>query len=152
MTKRMIAVLVALAALCGPVWGEDEDVVVVHQEQTVVVKRPQPKNSGAVDAVLVVQNHASDEFRKPLSNIGDRVAAALGGEVFNLIDPNDAVGDGQNRGPWGENMPLSSATRLAENLGAQTLVTASVDEANVVGFGAPARAQAIQSAGSALSE
>lgn len=95
-----------------------------------------------VDAVLVVQNHASDEFQKPLSNLGDRLSAALSGDLFNIIDPNDAIGDEQGRGPWGENMPLSSATRLAENLEAQALVTAAVGEASVVGFGVPARVQA----------
>lgn len=94
-----------------------------------------------VDAVLIVQNHASDEFQKPLSNLGDQLAMALSGDLFNIIDPNDAIGDAQNRGPWGENMPLSSATRLAENLDAQALITASVGEASVVGYGVPARVQ-----------
>lgn len=94
-----------------------------------------------VDAVLIVQNHASDEFQKPLSNLGDQLAMALSGDLFNIIDPNDAIGDEQNRGPWGENMPLSSATRLAENLDAQALVTAAVGDASVVGYGAPARVQ-----------
>ena len=95
-----------------------------------------------VDALMIVQNHASDEFQKPLGNLGDRLAAALSGDQFNLIDPNDAIGDDQNRGPWGENMPVSSATRLAESLDAQALVTAAVGEASVVGYGAPARVQA----------
>lgn len=140
--KRMIAVFAVLTALCGVVRGETEDVVLLHQEQTVVLKRPQQRPSEAVDAVLIVQNHASDEFQKPLSTLGDRLSAALSGDLFNIIDPNDAIGDEQNRGPWGENMPLSSATRLAENLDAQVLVTAAVGEASVVGFGAPARVQA----------
>ena len=95
-----------------------------------------------VDALMIVQNHASDEFQKPLSNLGDRLSAALSGDQFNIIDPNDAIGDAQNRGPWGENMPLAAATRLAESLDAQALVTAAVGEASVVGFGAPARVQA----------
>lgn len=94
-----------------------------------------------VDAVLIVQNHASDEFQKPLSNLGDQLAMALSGDQFNIIDPNDAIGDDQNRGPWGENMPLSSATRLAENLEAQALITASVGDASVFGYGVPARVQ-----------
>lgn len=94
-----------------------------------------------VDAVLIVQNHASDEFQKPLSNLGDQLAMALSGEMFNIIDPNDAIGDEQNRGPWGENLPLSSATRLADMLEADVLITASVGEASVVGYGVPARVQ-----------
>jgi hypothetical protein len=100
-----------------------------------------PALAEPLDAVLIVQNHAADEFQKPLSNLGDQLAMALSGEMFNIIDPNDAIGDDLNRGPWGENMPISSATRLAENLDAQVLITAAVDEASVVGFGAPARVQ-----------
>ena len=142
--KRMLAVLSVLSLLAVPAPAETEDVVLLHQEQTVVLKRPLPRNTEPVDAVLIVQNHASDEFRKPLSNLGDRLAAALSGDIFNVIDPNDAIGGNQNRGPWGENMPLSSATRLAENLDARALVTASVDEASVVGTGVPARVQAIR--------
>ena len=97
-----------------------------------------------IDAVLIVQNHASDDFQKPLSNLGDQLSQALSGDLFNVIDPNDAIGDEQNRGPWGENMPVSAATRLAENLEAQVLLTAAVGETTVIGFGVPARAQAVR--------
>ena len=90
-------------------------------------------HADAVKAMLVVQNHASEEFRKPLSNIGTRLSTALAGDgTFEIIDPNDAIGDNQNRGVWGEKMPLSSATRLAENLGAQALIVASIDDVSVV--------------------
>ena len=97
-----------------------------------------------VDALLVVQNHVSDDFRRPLSDLGDRIAAALSGDVFHVIDPNDAVGDNLNRGPWGENLPESSAVRLAENLDAPVLITASVGEASVVGIGNPPVAQCVR--------
>ena len=33
-----------------------------------------------VKAMLVVQNHASEEFRKPLSNLGTRLSTALSGD------------------------------------------------------------------------
>ena len=59
-----------------------------------------------------------------------------------LGDVFDAIGDEQNRRPWGENMPISAATRLAEDLDAQVLITAAVDEASVMGFGTPAIVQA----------
>lgn len=98
----------------------------------------------SVDAVLVVQNHASEDFQKPLSSLGDQLSQALSGNLFNVIDPNDAIGDAQNRGPWGENMPLSSATRLAENLEAQALITAAVGETSVIGYGTPTRAQSVR--------
>lgn len=90
-------------------------------------------DADAVKAMLVVQNHASAEFRKPLSNIGTRLSTALSGDgLFEIIDPNDAVGDNQNRGVWGEKMPLSSATRLAESLGAEALIVASIDDVSPI--------------------
>ena len=95
-------------------------------------------------ALLVVQNHVSDDFKKPLSDLGDRIAAALSGDLFNVIDPNDAVGDNLNRAPWGEDLPESSATRLAENLGAEALIPASVGEASVTGIGNPVVAQFVK--------
>ena len=106
---RSIVLMCFCAALCGAVHAD------------------------AVKAMLVVQNHASEEFRKPLSNIGTRLSTALAGDgTFEIIDPNDAIGDNQNRGVWGEKMPLSSATRLAENLGAQALIVASIDDVSVI--------------------
>ncbi len=86
-----------------------------------------------VPALLVVQNHAGAEYRAPLSNLSSRLSAALSGDVFEVIDPGDAVGDFQNVAPGGETMPLSSAARLAETLGAKVLLVASVDDVSVVG-------------------
>ena len=86
-----------------------------------------------VQALLVVQNHASEEFRKPLSNLATRLSAALSGDTFEVIIPDDAIGENQNRGVKGENMPLSSATRLAENLDAKALIIASIDDVSVIG-------------------
>lgn len=98
---------------------------------------------GPVRAMLVVQNHVSDDFLKPLSDLGDRIAAALSGDIFNIIDPNDAIGENLNRSPYGENLPQSSATSLAGSLGAKALVTASVGEASVAGIGNPVVAQRV---------
>lgn len=100
--------------------------------------------SEPIDAVLIVQNHASDEYQKPLSNLGDAISAELSQELFNLIDPNDVIGEQQNRGPWGENMPLSSAIRLAENLEVQVLITAAVGETSIISYGSPAIANAVK--------
>ncbi len=105
---------------------------------------PAAVRSEPIDAVLIVQNHASDEFQKPLSNLGDRLSERLSVDLFNIIDPNDAIGDNLNQRPWGENLPQSSATRLAENLEAQALITAAVGETSVVGYGVPARVQAVR--------
>lgn len=102
------------------------------------------REAGPLDALLVVQNHVSDDFRKPLADLGDRVSAALSGDVLHIIDPNDAIGGNQNRSPWGEAMPDASTTRLAGNLDADALVTASVDEASVTGIGYPPVAQMVR--------
>lgn len=90
-----------------------------------------------VRAVLVVQNHAGDEFSKPLSNVGSRLRAKLAGARFAVIDPNDRVGTSQNRGPAGEPLPPSSAVNLALAAEGELLLTASVDEATVDTIGTP---------------
>lgn len=91
-----------------------------------------------VKALLVVQNHADEQFKKPLSNLATRLSTALSGDIFEIIDPNDVIGVNQNRSPSGEAMPLSSATRLAEHLGASALIVASVDDVSVNTIGSPA--------------
>ncbi len=83
-------------------------------------------------AVLVVQNHtgtAATPFA--LATLGDWLQTALGAGSFAVVNPHDAIGTEQNTGPWGEKMPESSAVRLAENLDAPVLLTASVTSARV---------------------
>ncbi|MGN0833625.1 MAG: PEGA domain-containing protein [Kiritimatiellia bacterium] len=94
-----------------------------------------------VKALLVVQNHTGAECLLKLPNLATRLSAALSGDVLEVIDPNDVIGEDQNRSVKGENMPLSSATRLAENLGAAALVTASIDDISEVTVGSPAIAR-----------
>lgn len=96
-----------------------------------------PASARPVNAVLVVQNHAGDEFGKPLSNIGSRIRAKLAGERFAVIEPNDRAGTAQNRGPNGEPLPPSSAVNLALANEAEILLTASIDEASVDTIGTP---------------
>lgn len=92
----------------------------------VAVQGPRTK------AVLIVQNHtgaAATPFA--LATLGDWLQTALGAGSFAVVNPHDAIGTQQNVGPWGEKMPESSATRLAENLDAPVLLTASVTSARV---------------------
>ena len=91
-----------------------------------------------VKALLVVQNHIGAECLIKLPNLATRLSAALSGEIFEVIDPNDVIGEDLNRSVKGETMPLSSATRLAENLGAAALITASIDDISEVTVGSPA--------------
>lgn len=143
--KRLVFSMAALMAVTSSL---AQDTVVIEPTRPASRVRVQieaePEEREPIDAVLIVQNHASDDFQKPLSNLGDQLSQALSGDLFNVIDPNDAIGDEQNRGPWGENMPVSAATRLAENLEAQTLLTAAVGETSVIGYGAPAKVQAVR--------
>ena len=130
MKNPLLASVAFLAAICPP--------------SAIAVGGGPGQARDPVDAMLVVQNHVSDDFRKPLSDLGDRISAALSGDLFHIIDPNDAVGDNLNRGPWGEDLPAAAATRLAENLGADVLITASVGEASVTGIGSPVVAQSVR--------
>lgn len=83
-------------------------------------------------AVLIVQNHTgSDETPFALSTLGDWLQTALGAENFTVVNPHDVIGTTQNVGSWGEQMPESSATHLAESLDAPVLLTASVTSARV---------------------
>jgi hypothetical protein len=83
-------------------------------------------------AVLVVQNHTgAAETPFALSTLGDWLQTALGAGSFAVVNPHNAIGTEQNTGPWGEAMPESSAVRLAENLEAPVLLTASVTSARV---------------------
>lgn len=142
--KRLISIMAVIAAMATMA----QDTVIIEPtrpaSRVTVQVEAEPEAREPIDAVLIVQNHASDDFQKPLSNLGDQLSQALSGDLFNVIDPNDAIGDEQNRGPWGENMPVSAATRLAENLEAQALLTAAVGETSVIGYGAPAKVQAVR--------
>lgn len=104
---------------------------------TALALSPASAAARPVRAVLVVQNHAGDEFSKPLSNIGSRLRAKLAGKRFAVIEPNDRVGTEQNRGPNGEPLPPSSAVNLALASEGEILLTASIDEASVDTIGTP---------------
>lgn len=96
--------------------------------QTAPIASTRPRTK----AVLIVQNHTgSDETPFALSSLGDWLQTALGTANFTVVNPHDAIGTEQNVGSWGEHMPESSATHLAESLDAPVLLTASVTSARV---------------------
>ena len=94
-----------------------------------------------VKALLVVQNHSAEKDIAILTAMGDQLASALGDEMFEIINPNDVVGETQNVGPWGEKMPASSGIRLAESCGADVLLTAAITDCSRRNIGSPALAQ-----------
>lgn len=96
-----------------------------------------------LSALLVVQNHSAVKDAAVLTSIGDQFASALGDELFEIINPNDVIGENQNIGAWGEKMPSSSATRLAESCGADFLLTASITDISRKDYGAPPLAGAV---------
>ena len=92
-----------------------------------------------VKALLVVQNHVKDTS-PVMASVGDQFASALGDELFEIINPNDVIGENQNAGHWGEKMPTSSAVRLAETCGADILITAAISDLSTKRIGSPALA------------
>ena len=96
-----------------------------------------------VKALLVVQNHSTITNVAVLTAVGDQFASELGDELFEIINPNDVIGENQNVGPWGEKMPTSSAVRLAESCGADVLLTAAVGDFSRKHFGSPPIAAAL---------
>lgn len=88
-------------------------------------------------ALLVVQNHTDVKDAAVLTSVGDQFASALGDELFEIVNPNDVIGENQNVGPWGEKMPTSSAVRLAESCGADFLLTAAITDISRRDIGAP---------------
>lgn len=95
-----------------------------------------------VKALLVVQDHTDDpDFKARLSSFRSRLSTALSGDAFQVIDPNDVVGTGQNRQPAGESMPAAAANRLADELGADVLLTATINALSTTTVGSPALAK-----------
>lgn len=119
------APVVPIAVTAGPA-ATSVASVEVRTAPAAVSEGPRTK------AVLVIQNHTgAEETPFALSTLGDWLQTALGAGSFAVINPHDAIGTEQNTGPWGEAMPESSAVRLAENLEAPVLLTASVTSARV---------------------
>lgn len=87
---------------------------------------------------LVVQNHTSDMDALPMAAFADTLAAKLSGEAIRVINPNNAIGVNQNREARGEAMPEASATDVARLLGAEGVITASIQEFTSEEIGVPA--------------
>ena len=119
------APVVPVAVAAGPAATSAANVE-VRTAPAAVPQGPRTK------AVLVVQNHTGgEETPFALATLGDWLQTALGAGTFAVVNPHDAIGTEQNTGPWGEQMPETSAVRLAESLDAPVLLTASVTSARV---------------------
>lgn len=81
------------------------------------------------EVALVVQNHTSNTPVLPISQIADTLSKALSaGGVFSVILPENSIGVNQNRTAAGEQMPQKSAVEIGRTLGADGVVTASIQE------------------------
>lgn len=77
---------------------------------------------------LIVQNHTAPATAIPLGALTDALTARLAGKGFQVVNPYNAVGETENRTPAGEPLPKMSAMELAQGLGAEGAITASVIE------------------------
>lgn len=77
---------------------------------------------------LIVQNHTAPAAAIPLGALTDALTARLAGKGFQVINPYNAVGETENRTAAGEALPKMSAMELAQGLGAEGAITASVIE------------------------
>ena len=87
---------------------------------------------------LVVQNHTSDMEALPMAAFADTLAAKLSGDTIRIVNPANAIGVNQNRTARGEAMPEASAKELGRLLGADGVLTASIQEFTSEDIGAPA--------------
>ena len=110
-----------------------EQKITVHVENTPAVPSAAP-----IRCVLVVQNHCLPTAGVPMASLADILTAKLTGTRFQVVNPSNVVGVNQNRTVVGEPMPTASANDLARQLGAPTLLTASVLEFAKEGIGVPA--------------
>ncbi len=75
---------------------------------------------------LIVQNHCSGGVEPPLSQLADRLASKLTTPELSLDIPANSIGASQNTKPVGEKMPPESAKELAQSLGKEGVLIASV--------------------------
>lgn len=94
--------------------------------------------------VLVVQNHTSDMEALPMAAFADTLAAKLSGDAILIVNPANAIGVNQNRTARGEGMPDASAQELGRLLGADGVLTASIQEFTSEDIGVPAVAYSLK--------
>lgn len=91
-------------------------------------KNVSPDMENAHKVALIVQNHAAPGARIPVAALTDALTSRLSGKGFQVINPYNAVGENENRTIAGELLPKMSAIELAQGLGAEGAITASVIE------------------------
>lgn len=93
---------------------------------------------------LVVQNHTSDAPTLPMAAFADTLTARLSGPTLRVVNPHNVIGVDQNRTAVGEAMPEASAQEIGRMLGAEGVVTASIQEFTGEDIGVPAVAHTLK--------
>ena len=93
---------------------------------------------------LVVQNHTSDAPTLPMAAFADTLSSRLSGDVLRVVNPHNVIGVNQNRTAKGEEMPEASAQEIARMIGADGVVTASIQEFTGEDIGVPAIAHTLK--------
>jgi len=152
--KKIIIVLLAVAiasvaAVIAYVAGKDS----VLNDDCHGRMRPKPvskrtlehaKRSSVRRVVLVVQNHTSDTATLPLAAFADSLAVGLSNDKIRIINPHNVIGIAQNKTATGEAMLETSALGLAQMLGADGVLTASILEFTADDIGVPPIAYVIK--------
>ena len=99
------------------------------QKITVTVEDETPSVATQARTVaLIVQNHCAPAAGVPMSALADALTAKLSERGFRVVNPNNVIGEAQNRTVNGEPMPPASAVNVARMTGAEGAITASVLE------------------------
>lgn len=93
---------------------------------------------------LVVQNHTSDASALPMAAFADTLSSRLSGSTMRIVNPHNVIGVNQNRSASGEIMPEASAQEIGRMLGADGVVTASIQEFTGEDIGVPAIAHTLK--------
>ena len=93
---------------------------------------------------LVVQNHTSDAPTLPMAAFADTLTARLSGKALRVVNPHNVIGVDQNRTARGEARPEASAQEIGRMLGAEGVVTASIQEFTGEDIGVPAVAHRLK--------
>lgn len=102
--------------------------VVMASVFTAVAEKAKDSSAHPHKVALIVQNHAAPGAQIPMAALTDALTTRLSGKGFQVINPYNAVGENENRTVVGEALPKVSAIELAQGLGADGAVTASVIE------------------------
>lgn len=78
------------------------------------------------NVALIVQNHCSGGVEPPLAQLANWLESALTSPDLSIEIPANSIGKYQNVQPSGEKMPEASAKALAESLGKEGMLIASV--------------------------